>query len=137
MLIEKVIDKIQDILGDNYKVYDGNTFNSKYVNEVEKDINWQAFDENKGKILVNFIMLPAKYAVASFLSYNTTYSIEFWVPVEFKIGLDGEPLENIVNVWDDYQRLRQEFGSLVNLTEDTIENDVVVKSGITALMDFS
>lgn len=136
MLIEKVVSKIQDVLGDNYVVYDGNMFASKYVDEQKNDVNWQAFEKDKSKVIVNFTMLPAEYAIAEFLAYNTTYNIEFWVPVEFKVGLDGEALEDIVDVWSDYQNLRKELKGLVQLTPDTIEDDVVVKSGLNMLMSF-
>lgn len=136
MLIEKVVDKIQEILGDNYAVYDGNMFASKYVDELKNDINWQAFDKDKGKIIVNFTMLPAEYGIAEFLSYNTTYNIEFWTPVEFKVGLNGELLEEVVDVWSDYHNLRKQLSGLTQLTQDIIEDDVVVKNGLNMLMSF-
>ena len=122
-LEERVINKLQEIIGDKYELNLGVAFDRRYTMPVATasgtafDINYQAFDEKKDKIICVFTMQPTDYNVVPFLSYNTSYTLQFWYALDnLKTDKFGVPIGDLpVDIYADLERLRT---ALSNTTID-------------------
>lgn len=136
LLAEVVLNKFQDTLGANYKLFLGNAFNRKFTETARSiygdtmNYKYQAFNEYKNQIVTLFSLAPSLYSKAPFLSYNTKYTIQFWVPLNnLKINSAGENIEEpTFNIYDDIKALREALDDTVTFhytadyTFDTYEN---------------
>lgn len=122
MLSNLVVDKIQEILGNKYRIYLSNAFARKFTNAVNKDINYQTFDEYAEIIPGVFTMMPTSYNVAPFLSYNTSYELSLWCPLDnVKVDANGVIIDEVPhNVYDDLETLRTTLSNTTIAFSDTI-----------------
>lgn len=122
-LEERVINKLQDIIGDKYELNLGVAFDRRYTMPVATasgtafDINYQAFDEKKDKIICVFTMQPTDYNVVPFLNYNTSYTLQLWYALDnLKTDKFGVPIGDLpVDIYADLKSLRT---ALSNTTID-------------------
>ena len=128
MLSEKVLIKLQAVLGDKYQRSLGNAFSRKFTNPDNNDINFQAFESLENITPAVFTMQPANYNVAPFMSYNTNWELQFWCAIDnLKIDKNGTPLEVPAgNIFTDLETLRT-----------TLAGKITVETGLYARMTFS
>lgn len=106
-----IIEKLQGILGSNYVVYNDNAFDHRFTLPNNQDIDFQAFDSLKDNVIpCRFILTPAQYNKAPFLSYNTRYRLETWVRIDnLKMNNYGELIETPIDTYEDLTNLRKEL----------------------------
>lgn len=127
-LSEKVLIKLQSVLGDKYQLSLGNAFARKYTNPVSGEVEMQAFESLGDKVPAVLTMVPAFYNLAPFLSYNTDFELQFWCPIDnLKYDKDGILLEEpAVNIYSDLENLRT-----------TLTGNVTIEDGLYAVIVFS
>ena len=123
-MIEKLLMNVfKKQLGSQYEFWDNDNFERRYTHVAQlygnqmSQINYDTFEKHGNKIIAVVSIMPAQYAVTSFCSLNTTYTLSLWVPVNYNmINSNGEYLvEPKFNVDKDLQELRK---ALINKTID-------------------
>lgn len=116
MIAEKLLNKLQDQLGSNYKLMLDNAFAEEYTNKQSDSVNWQAFEKDKDLIIGVLSLTNATYAVVPFISFATTYTLQFWLPVNvLKLDSNGELLETPkFNIFDDLEAMRIALNNKTN-----------------------
>lgn len=129
---ERVMNKVANILGTKYKVDLDFNFNRKYtkVFNGQDKVDFQAFEELKGVVPCVFSMVTSTYAVAPFLSYNTTWQLLVWMPIDTRYQeysyddngnetIETKEINDYPNVYEDLDKLRK---TLSNTTIDFGDN---------------
>lgn len=128
MFEELVISKFQEQLGDNYEINFGNAFDRRYTTPVSTpnglvyDINYQAFEEKKDKIICVLTMNKAQYNAVPFLSFNTQGTIQYWYRLDdLKTDKFGVPIgDTPIDIFTDIENLRTAFSNTTISFSDTI-----------------
>ena len=87
-ILEHLTDKLQAVLGRQYKVYPGGAFQRDFFKPVETPLGreytvfHQAFDELSRTIPVVLTLAENNLTVVPFRLFNGTYMLQFWVPID-------------------------------------------------------
>jgi hypothetical protein len=97
---EIIKQRIQSLLGEQYAVFGNEAFGRKFTNPVQTpygdryDVNYQAFNEYKDKIIAVVTASEAAQYNTPYRLFQGTYNVQFWVPLDIiKFNAMGQPLE--------------------------------------------
>jgi hypothetical protein len=131
--------KFQSVLGAKYLVYVNHAFQKEFTNPVQTpygiayDVNYQAFDQYVDKIVAMVNVNQTDLASLSYRLDVGTYSIDFWLPVDFiKRSADGSLIEPPKFTFHaDAAALKTALtGGAVSLHEPNIDPVTFVDSGV-------
>lgn len=125
-LDQTIQERVSNILGANYRVISTDAFNRNYTTMVQtpygvmNDITAQAFEKDKGKIIVSVATVQTKDIATPYRAEFANYTLSFWVSIDDKIIKRFSPTENDFNFWDDVERLREALKQKIEIDGNTL-----------------